>query len=659
MASGIHGDNQAASSTPLTPESAALHDLAPVEPRTLSRTWSIAIIAATAAALSLKLFLALKTYGTNDVYRYEEFVAASRFFGAFIYRATWDFNHPPSMIHVLRLMGWLSNVTGLSFPFWLRLPGILADAGSVWVLWKILGPRLRETSMRLALLMFAVAPPFLLVAGFHGNTDTIMIFFLLLSVYLNEKDTDTALAGAIFGLSMCFKVVPVITVPVMFFYLRNPKKQLTFFAAVGGVLLIAWSPYIFQDTRVILGQIFGYRSYYGHWGLSYLAVHLAQRLPEWAWLSDLFRKVGAYCLLAAIAGASFWMNRLSNRPRLYLQVGVVFFLFLSFTNAFGVQYLAWLVPWVVGLGALPTAIYLTASGVFLFLAYNYWSQGIPWYMADSLRIGDFQGHLDYFQIACWLSVLVILVFACEQIITSAARERSPSFRRAILILQAATAAALLLFLVYPAIRQARSDTKPIPWPVRQNLALFVRSTQFSDLSFQLYRMGRYQDAITAAQQSVALNPASAVAYTDIAASYAELHLWDQSIPYAQQAYRLQPNSQLAKNNLNWVLQEKRKASGAPASASSRTAQDFLNLSLQDYQAGRFKECIVNAKEAVKLQPDMAEAYNNMAACNSSLSKWDDAIRAAEEAVRLKPDFQLAKNNLAWAMQQKRSQSDHK
>ena len=55
---------------------------------------------------------------------------------------------------------------------------------------------------------------------------------------------------------------------------------------------------------------------------------------------------------------------------------------------------------------------------------------------------------------------------------------------------------------------------------------------------------------------------------------------------------------------------------------------------------------------------MAEAYNNMAACDSSLSKWDDAIRAAGEAVRLKPDFQLAKNNLAWAMQQKHSQDEH-
>ena len=276
---------------------------------------------------------------------------------------------------------------------------------------------------------------------------------------------------------------------------------------------------------------------------------------------------------------------------------MVFFLFLSFTNAFGVQYLAWLVPWVVGLGAFPTAIYFTASGVFLFLAYNYWSQGIPWDLADSLRIGDFQGHLDYFQIACWLSVLVVLVFAWKQVCT-AARERTLPPSACDRILQVAAASALLLFLVYPAVGQARSDTRPIPWSARQHLALFVRSVQFSDLSYQLYSMGRYQEAIAAAQQSVALNPGSAVGYTDIAASYAALRLWDQSVQCAQQAYRLQPNSQLAKNNLDWVLQENQEAGGAPLPANSRTPLYFLNLSLQDYQAGHFNECIVDAKEAM-------------------------------------------------------------
>ena len=60
----------------------------------------------------------------------------------------------------------------------------------------------------------------------------------------------------------------------------------------------------------------------------------------------------------------------------------------------------------------------------------------------------------------------------------------------------------------------------------------------------------------------------------------------------------------------------------------------------------------DAREALKLRPDYAEAYNNIAAGYEGLHDWDRAIEAAQKAVSLKPDFQLAKNNLAWAQQQR-------
>src|SRR5262249_9654903 len=91
----------------------------------------------------------------------------------------------------------------------------------------------------------------------------------------------------------------------------------------------------------------------------------------------------------------------------------------------------------------------------------------------------------------------------------------------------------------------------------------------------------------------------------------------------------------------------------PAVGARRTPEYFLNRSLQYYQAGEFDDCIAAAKEALKLKPDMAEAFNNMAAGYASMRMWNEAIRAAAEAVRLKPDFQLARNNLAWAEEQRR------
>jgi len=92
---------------------------------------------------------------------------------------------------------------------------------------------------------------------------------------------------------------------------------------------------------------------------------------------------------------------------------------------------------------------------------------------------------------------------------------------------------------------------------------------------------------------------------------------------------------------------------APNVPRSPTAEQLLNLSLSLYQARKFPESIAAAQSALLVDPDFAEAYNNIAAAHSELHQWDEAIKAAEQALRLRPDFALARNNLNWALEQKR------
>src|ERR1700733_1257533 len=99
----------------------------PAPPEGLWRSWKVAIVAAAAVAFAFKIFLALSTYGTNDVYAWERFARWSALFGSRLYTIDAAFNHPPSMIHVLAAMVWLAKTTGIAFPFWLRVPAILAD----------------------------------------------------------------------------------------------------------------------------------------------------------------------------------------------------------------------------------------------------------------------------------------------------------------------------------------------------------------------------------------------------------------------------------------------------------------------------------------------------------------------------------------------------
>ena len=67
-----------------------------------------ALAGVAALAMLIKILLALKTYGTNDVYVYDQFSVWTRYLGVLLYRMDPTFNHPPSMIYVLHLLSWMT-----------------------------------------------------------------------------------------------------------------------------------------------------------------------------------------------------------------------------------------------------------------------------------------------------------------------------------------------------------------------------------------------------------------------------------------------------------------------------------------------------------------------------------------------------------------------
>jgi hypothetical protein len=93
-----------------------------------------------------------------------------------------------------------------------------------------------------------------------------------------------------------------------------------------------------------------------------------------------------------------------------VQCAVTAFLFLAFSPGFGIQYLAWLVPWAVAAGTAATALYYATGGVFAFLVYTYWSGGLPWYFADARPVSPewWPPPIVVFELLCWASVLAVL-----------------------------------------------------------------------------------------------------------------------------------------------------------------------------------------------------------------------------------------------------------
>src|SRR6185369_3023495 len=111
---------------------------------------------------------------------------------------------------------------------------------------SLLGPRLADRSARTKLALVAAAPVSVMVSGFHGNTDPVMIFLALVSVLLLVKERPTWAAGLAMGASLCVKVVPIVFWPALLLWISGWRKRLEYFGAAALLFVALSSPVLFQ-----------------------------------------------------------------------------------------------------------------------------------------------------------------------------------------------------------------------------------------------------------------------------------------------------------------------------------------------------------------------------------------------------------------------------
>lgn len=372
--------------------------------------WPLVIGLVTGAAFAVMLALSWTTFGTNDMttwLRFRDGLAASG--GLRLYEtergAIDGFFHPPFMIHVIAAWDALARATGAPFPFWMRLPSVLAASASVGVVYALLRPD-RHPRWGLPVALFAAAPAAVMIAGFHGNTDPVLVCFLLVAVWCLERWRTAVGAGIACGLALSIKLSPMIFLPLFFFYLRTWRARAAYVLALGATWVALAMPFLAQNPLLVLRQILGYGSLFGYWGLGWL---MARVPPKLARLEALYADYGKYALLALLVYLAWRMNRRDDRPPLLLQGAVIALTFLALTPGFGVQYLAWGLPWVVMLGAGASALFYAASGGYLFAVYHFYAGALPWRLADMTRLGvwDQPRHLEVLGLGCWAVVVYL------------------------------------------------------------------------------------------------------------------------------------------------------------------------------------------------------------------------------------------------------------
>lgn len=136
----------------------------------------------------------------------------------------------------------------------------------------------------------------------------------------------------------------------------------------------------------------------------------------------------------------------------------------------------------------------------------------------------------------------------------------------------------------------------------------------------LLHTGRFADSQVMVNKGLAISPAHALLN--------ELNVQLKALPVA--TLPAASNIQLA----------------ATATSKAPTAANYLDLSLQYYNAGKYDSCIVAAQKALKANPAYDLAYNNICAAYNQLKNWNKAIEAGEKGLKINPENKLLKANLS-------------
>jgi len=276
------------------------------------------------------------------------------------------------------------RAAGIHFPFLLRLPGIVADFLVVLILLKM-----AKTGVFIpiwALALFAISPVSLMVSGFHGNTDPVMVLFLVCAAFMCLRG-KAALCGLFFALSCQIKVIPLLMLPVFFFFwiARGTGLRFSVFTICCVVL---WAQPIFRFPIPFAKNVLLYGSYWGEWGITYCL-----RLTHWRPFNgrgtfDLPVPAAATALLlkvtivAAVFAIAFRRRNLNGRG-LIDSIAYAWISFFLLSPGVCIQYMLWLAPFIL---VLSSSLYLwltVSSSISLFVVYNAIARGFPWFVALS------------------------------------------------------------------------------------------------------------------------------------------------------------------------------------------------------------------------------------------------------------------------------------
>jgi hypothetical protein len=368
------------------------------------------VLMALLVATILKALWAVNSAGTIDAVLFFNFARAIREHGLCqVYTMGPLFNHTPltgSMAYVLYLA---SGGEVMAFALLLRLLSIVADVAVVVGMMR--NRSLLGNPPWWALTLFALSPVSLMISGFHGNVDPIMVALMFFAA-LASVGGRPFLSGVLFALACNVKIAPVVFAPVFFFFWL-PKGGAWRFAAASISLLVLGSLWpLCVCPADYLRNVLGYGSSWGTWGVTCLLRFTgwdAVQTVGFQNLSPIQTAISQALKFIIIGGIGLmgWRRRRQVGLELIVTIAMGWIWFFIFAPGVGVQYFVWPAPFLLLVAPRGFAILTAAGTAFVAVFYQTASKGVfPWVFINPIfptLLWSLVG------IACWLVFIGLFV----------------------------------------------------------------------------------------------------------------------------------------------------------------------------------------------------------------------------------------------------------
>ena len=279
--------------------------------------------------------------------------------------------YPPVWVWVEAGCEWLARHSGLSFAVLVKLPVLAAEVGIVALLAR--WGAARGGAARWAPWIYALHPVAVLIAGFHGQFDSLALLMVLLAVRAAERGRHDAAALAL-AAGIAVKSFPILVAPVLLLRVTGSGARVRFLALALLPVAALLVPYLAHDASAVARELFGYGGvadfgWIGVWrGLRWMIDGTLGRAEARHW--------GALIPAAKILFLAAYAAVLARRRAggdLVGTVLAVFVAFQAFYGALSAQYLLWVVPLAVLRPDRWLALHAAAAtvglvGFYLFLA---------------------------------------------------------------------------------------------------------------------------------------------------------------------------------------------------------------------------------------------------------------------------------------------------